>query len=74
VRQDGINNLDASVLKDFAFPRGAYFQLRFETFNALNHASFSAPTVSSATSSSFGTITSVSNSPRAVQLGGRLVF
>lgn len=74
VRQDGINNLDASVLKDFTLPHEAYFQLRFETFNALNHANFSAPSVSSATSSSFGTITSVSNSPRSVQIGGRLVF
>ena len=74
VRTDGINQLDASLLKDFHLPKGMYAQFRFETFNALNHASFAAPAVSSATSSSFGTITSQANSPRTVQLGGRFVF
>jgi hypothetical protein len=76
VRQDGYNNLDASILKDFHFTEGTYFQLRFETFNTLNHPVFAAPAISSATSSTFGLITAVtSNSqPRQIQIGGRLVF
>lgn len=76
VRQDGYNNMDASILKDFHFSERTYFQLRFETFNTLNHPIFSAPNVSSATASSFGTITAVaSNSaPRQIQIGGRIVF
>ncbi len=76
VRGDGFNNMDASVLKNFNFSHGAYLQLRFETFNTFNHAVFAAPNISSATSSSFGYITSVySNSqPRQVQLGARIVF
>jgi hypothetical protein len=74
VRTDGINQLDSSLLKDFHFPRSMYAQLRFEVFNTLNHASFAAPAVSSATSSSFGTITSQANSARTVQFGGRFVF
>lgn len=76
VRGDGFNNLDASVLKNFYFTEKAYLQLRFETFNTLNHPIFAAPSVSSATSSSFGYITSAtSNSePRQIQLGGRIVF
>lgn len=76
VRQDGYNNLDASILKDFHFTEGSYFELRFETFNTLNHPIFSAPNVSSATASNFGYITSTtSNSlPRQVQIGGRIVF
>jgi len=76
VRQDGFNNLDASVLKNFDLVHGAYLQLRFETFNTLNHPVFAAPNVSSATASNFGYITStISNSlPRQVQLGGRIVF
>jgi hypothetical protein len=76
VRQDGYNNLDASILKNFRFTESAFLQLRFETFNTLNHPVFSAPNVSSATSSSFGYITSTtSNSlPRQIQLGGRIVF
>jgi hypothetical protein len=76
VRQDGYNNLDASILKDFHFTEGRYFQLRFETFNTLNHPVFAAPNVSSATASNFGEITSTTaNSlPRQIQIGGRLVF
>ncbi len=74
VRLDGINNLDASMLKDIHITKDSYFELRFETYNTLNNPNFAAPAVSSATSSSFGTITATANSPRAVQLGGRLVF
>ncbi len=74
VRQDGINNLDASILKDFHFTESTFFQLRFETFNTVNHPTYAAPAVSSATSSSFGVITAQGNTPRQVQIGGRLVF
>ena len=76
VRRDGYNNLDASILKNFNFGHGAYFQLRFETFNTLNHAVFNAPNVNSATSSDFGYITKVAQNslPRQVQIGGRIVF
>ena len=76
VRGDGFNNLDASILKNFSFTERTYLQVRFETFNTLNHAVFAAPNVSSATSSSFGEVNAVaSNSlPRQVQLGARLVF
>lgn len=76
VRQDGFNNLDASILKNFNFTESSYLQLRFETFNTLNHPVFSAPNVSSATSSTFGVITGVpsTSAPRQVQLGARIVF
>lgn len=75
-RQDGYNNLDASLLKNFPI-RGesSYFQLRFETFNTLNHPIFAAPNLTP-TSSNFGYITgTTANSlSRQIQLGGRLVF
>jgi hypothetical protein len=74
VRTDGINQFDSSLLKDFHFPKGMYAQFRLEVFNTFNHASFAAPAVSSATSSSFGTITSQANSARTAQFGGRFVF
>lgn len=76
VRGDGYNNLDASILKDFHFSESRYLQLRFETFNTLNHPIFDVPNVSSATASNFGEITAVApNSlPRQVQLGARIVF
>jgi hypothetical protein len=76
VRQDGFNNLDASILKNFNFTEKTYLQLRFETFNTLNHPVFAAPNISSATSSNFGYITAVAanSQPRQVQLGARIVF
>jgi hypothetical protein len=83
VRSDGYNNLDASILKNFNFTGGAYLQLRFETFNTLNHPVF-APANTSTTSgaggasaSNFGynTTGTIANSlPRQVQLGARIVF
>jgi hypothetical protein len=75
VRQDGYNNLDASILKDFEITKTAYFQLRFETFNTLNHPVLAPPNVTPG-ASTFGYIPGVeSNSqPRQVQIGGRIVF
>jgi hypothetical protein len=77
VRQDGFNNLDASMLKDFHIARDGkvYAQFRFETFNTLNRPIFGTPNLTP-TSASFGYITSVfsSSSPRQVQWGVRLVF
>jgi hypothetical protein len=77
VRADGYNNLDASILKNFNLPGKAYLQLRFETFNTLNHPVFAPANTSSATASNFGynTTGTIANSlPRQVQLGGRIVF
>lgn len=74
VRQDGINNLDSSMLKNFPITESVYFQLRFETFNTLNHPLFSAPDIDPTPESSFGLITKQSNTSRQVQIGGRLVF
>ena len=77
VRADGYNNVDASILKNFDLPGNAYLQLRFETFNTLNHPVFAPANTSSATSSTFGYDSTgvIANSlPRQVQLGARIVF
>jgi hypothetical protein len=74
LRQDGINQWDPSLLKRFAFTEQAYFQLRFEFFNALNHPVFPSPNMT-ATNSLFGTISGAqANRPRQIQLGARIVF
>ena len=73
LRQDGLNEWDPSILKNIAFTEKAYLQLRFEFFNVLNHPTFTAPNLA-ATNAAFGTITSVANRPRTVQLGARMVF
>jgi hypothetical protein len=74
VRQENLNELDASLLKNFNFTESAYFQLRFETFNVLNHPVFDTPNVSNPTSTTFGLIQTQANMPRSIQLGARLVW
>jgi hypothetical protein len=73
LRADGIDNWDMSMLKRFPIRDKMNFQLRFETFNILNHATFSAPNVQ-ATNASFGLITAQANRPRTIQVGARFVF
>ncbi len=73
LRQDGQNNVDASVLKKFAITESSYFQFRLEAFNLMNHVSFGAPNVA-VTNASFGTITTQANRPRQIQIGFRFVF
>ena len=72
-RRDASKNLDLSLDKNFTLTERRYLQLRFETFNTTNRVTFGSPSLS-ATSTAFGTITTQSNSPRAVQLGARLVW
>ena len=73
LRAAGINNLDASLLKQFAIREQMYFQLRLEAFNAVNHPVFAAPNTT-ATSTTFGQITAQGNLPRQIQLGARFVW
>jgi len=73
IRQDGINDWSPSVLKNFHITESAYFQLRGEAFNVLNHPTFAAPNTQ-ATNASFGLITAQQNRPRTLQLGARFVF
>ncbi len=72
-RQDVVNNLDGSILKDFTFGEHIKLQYRFEAYNALNHTQFGAPNVTPS-SSSLGKITSQQNLPRVLQQGLRLIF
>ena len=73
LRSDGINQLDASMLKRFLIKEKTYFQLRAEAFNLMNHPAFSAPNVT-ATNANFGLITAQANRSRQLQFGVRFVF
>jgi hypothetical protein len=73
LRQDGLNEWDPSMLKNFYFTEKAYFQLRFEVFNVLNHPTFGAPNLQG-TGGTFGVISTQANRPRTVQAGARLVW
>ncbi|PYY21508.1 MAG: TonB-dependent receptor [Acidobacteria bacterium] len=73
LRQDGINNFDASVIKRFVITESKYFQFRMEAFNVLNHPTFGAPNTQ-VTSANFGLITTQANRARQLQIGLRFVF
>ena len=73
LRRQPSKNVDLSVDKNFPFAERRYLQLRVETFNTTNRVTFGAPSLS-ATASTFGVISTQSNSPRAVQLGARVVW
>jgi len=78
IRGPGLNNLDASLFKNFKpipwiTKEGAALQLRFEFFNALNHTEFSAVQANYSSRSDFGAITSVYPA-RQIQLGARFTF
>ena len=69
----GIVNTDLSLIKDFPIHEQQRFQLRFEAFNALNHANWGTPNTS-LTSPAFGTISSTQTSMRVLQIAAKLIF
>ena len=73
LRQDGVNQVDFSVIKTFHITEKLAMTYRCEFFNSTNHAIFNAPDLSP-TSSTFGRILSQANTPRRIQMALRLVF
>jgi len=86
IRAPGEVDVDASLARDFKISEHMKFQFRMDAFNVLNHTNFTAPNTSLSvttlrdgtsalfnTSSAFGKITGT-QSPRTMQLSGRLLF
>jgi len=73
LRQDGIDNLDTGIFKNFKFTEHLTLQVRGEFFNFTNTPQFGTPGSTFGTTS-FGTISSLVNSPRMTQIGLRLLF
>ena len=73
LRTDGVNNLDASLLKNIPIKEKLRLQFRFEAFNALNRVVFDSP-ILNPVNSNFGHIQAQSNLPRRIQMALRLVF
>lgn len=66
--------LDSSVIRSFPIWREKQFQFRAEGFNIFNHPVFGNPSSDLNSPSSFGTITSMTNLPRILQVSGKFVF
>jgi hypothetical protein len=73
VRGPGVNNLDASLFKDFKPLERMTVQFRAEAFNLFNKPQFGFPN-SNLSSGQFGVISSQANSPRQIQFGLKLLF
>ncbi len=75
VRGPDQSDLDLSLMKQFSVPATEHARLEFRAdfFNALNHPSFSNPTLSF-TSATFGEILSESVNPRIVQFALKFSF
>lgn len=73
LRQDGVEQVDFSVIKAFHITEKLAMTYRAEFFNSTNRAIFNAPDLSP-TSSTFGKITGQANQPRRIQMGLRMVF
>ncbi|HVW07441.1 MAG TPA: hypothetical protein VHC90_02610, partial [Bryobacteraceae bacterium] len=67
-------NIDASMFKTFTFKERVKFQFRAEALNLTNTVLFASPTLNVNSPSTFGVITSQTNFPRLIQLGGRITF
>ncbi|MGA3195286.1 MAG: carboxypeptidase-like regulatory domain-containing protein [Terriglobales bacterium] len=67
-------NTDFSIIKDFALPReGMGLNFRAEFFNLFNHPQFGMP-VQDRSAPGFGSVNSIVNNPRLVQLALKLTF
>ena len=73
IRNPGVENLDASVFKNFNFTERLDFQFRVESFNTLNRTQYGGadPGVNDGT---FGVISSARIPGRIVQIGGKFIF
>jgi len=68
-----LSNVNLSLAKTWHYEERFRFELRGDFINAFNHPSFDLPN-NDMSSSGVGTITSVANGPRTIQLGARLSF
>jgi hypothetical protein len=69
----GTGNWDTTLIKTFAIKERVNIAFRAEAQNILNHPWFALPNATLG-SSTFGQITSDYNTPRQIQIGGRITF
>ena len=73
LRQPNFYNVDLSVSRNFNLYERLRFQLRFESFNVLNHPNLTGFTTANPNSSTFG-YANTASAPRIFQAAGRFTF
>ena len=67
-------DLDFSLGKGFKFVEGIKFEIRADSFNALNHPNFQGPSAAVGQGAGDPGVITAANGARSIQLGGRLTF
>jgi hypothetical protein len=73
MRLPATNNIDSSIIKNTRIRERVVLQFRAEFFNTFNHPVMNGPNLTP-TAAAFGTITSVYNQERHIQMALRLTF
>jgi hypothetical protein len=73
LRGDYMNQLDLSLQRRFELFRQTKLEVRVDAINALNNVQWNQPNTSP-TSSNFGVVTEQWNTPRWLQVQGRITF
>jgi hypothetical protein len=73
LRIDSMNNINVNLTKSFVVHENIKVQFRAESYNVVNRPLFESPNMT-VTATTFGYITSTTNSPRAIQIALRLTF
>jgi hypothetical protein len=75
LRADGLSDLDATLKRTFSFgdSKSRKLEMRMESFNLMNHPTFSAPSATIG-SSSAGKVTSTLNANRIFQAAAKISF
>ncbi len=73
VRAQGVNDLDFSIFKNFHVGERFTLQFHAESFNLFNRVQFGVPNQTEG-SSSFGVVTSQTNTPRELQFALKVLF
>jgi hypothetical protein len=78
IRSARTDNVNFSVFKDFIPAKSDRFQVQFRTefFNILNHPQFAPPATAglTVTNATFGSVTSLLQSPRQIQFALKLFY
>lgn len=70
----GRENTDLSLFKQFPLGEVRKIELRFEFFNAFNHANFANPSADTSNTATFGKVNSTVADPRQIQLAAKFYF
>ncbi len=66
-------NIDTALAKNFKITESKRLEMRCSFYNLLNHPNLGNPNTT-LTNGAFGRITSMSNSPRVIELGMKFAF